>query len=67
LLVASLLTNTPNYSNATPTTTYTVCSKAAHRVAVLAAETLGMDVDAESPRLFCSLIPPNEMKVAALR
>ena len=42
-------------------------SKAAHRVAVLAAEALGLEVGPDSPRLFCSLIPPNEKKVAALR
>jgi hypothetical protein len=43
------------------------CSKAGHRVAVLAKEALGVPVEADSPRLFCSLIPPNEKKVAALR
>lgn len=46
---------------------YIASSKAAHRVSVLATEALGMEVDPGSPRLFCSLIPPNEKKVEALR
>ncbi|KAI8467749.1 MAG: hypothetical protein J3K34DRAFT_429434 [Monoraphidium minutum] len=46
---------------------YIASSKAASRVSVLAREALGMDVDGDSPRLYCSLIPPNEKKVEALR
>jgi hypothetical protein len=36
-------------------------------VAVLATEVLGVELAADSPRLFASLIPPNEKKVEALR
>jgi hypothetical protein len=42
-------------------------SKAAHRVAALASGVLGVPVEEGSPRIFCSLIPPNEKKVEALR
>jgi len=44
------------------------CSKAAHRVATLMQEHFGMaDVTEQSPRLFASLLPPEEKKVEALR
>lgn len=42
-------------------------SKAAHRLVSLLRHTLGMDVEADSPRLFASLIPPNDKKIEALR
>lgn len=45
-----------------------VCSsKAAHRLVSLLRSQLGLDLDEQSPRLFASLIPPNERKIAALR
>jgi hypothetical protein len=46
---------------------YIASSKAAARLVALLRDSLGMDVDADSPRLFASLIPPNEKKVKALR
>lgn len=42
-------------------------SKAAHRLVSLLRSQLGMELDEHSPRLFASLIPPNERKIAALR
>ncbi|GBF99414.1 hypothetical protein Rsub_12246 [Raphidocelis subcapitata] len=46
---------------------YIASSKAAHRVAALATGVLGVPLAQDSPRLFCSLLPPNEKKVEALR
>lgn len=51
-----------------PYPTYFASSKAASRlVSLLTAPPLGLDVAADSPRLFASLIPPNERKIEALR
>jgi hypothetical protein len=45
-----------------------LCSKAAHRVSTLLQEHFGMaDATEDSPRLFASLLPPEEKKVEALR
>jgi hypothetical protein len=45
-----------------------VCSKAAHRVSTLLQEHFDLaDVTEGSPRLFASLLPPEEKKAAALR
>lgn len=46
---------------------YIASSKAARRLVPLLNACLGMEVDELSPRLFASLIPPNEMKIDALR
>ncbi|KAF8063748.1 hypothetical protein HT031_003605 [Scenedesmus sp. PABB004] len=47
---------------------YFASSKAAHRVATLLAAHFGLaDVTPDSPRLFASLLPPEEQKAAALR
>eukprot|EP00775_Hariotina_reticulata_P003709 gene3709-3972_t len=47
---------------------YFASSKAAHRVATLMQEHFGMaDITEQSPRLFASLLPPEEKKVQALR
>ncbi|KAI3426337.1 hypothetical protein D9Q98_008710 [Chlorella vulgaris] len=46
---------------------YIASSKAARRLVPLLSSCLGMEVDEQSPRLFASLIPPNEMKIDALR
>lgn len=47
---------------------YIASSKAANRlVSLLRASSLNLDVDEQSPRLFASLLPPNEKKIAALR
>jgi hypothetical protein len=46
---------------------YIASSKAAHRVAALMGSHFGLELGADSPRLFCSLLPPNEKKVQALR
>jgi hypothetical protein len=44
------------------------CSKAAHRVSTLMQEHFAMsDLTPDSPRLFASLLPPEEKKVEALR
>jgi hypothetical protein len=44
------------------------CSKAAHRVSTLLQEHFDLsDVTEGSPRLFASLLPPEEKKAAALR
>jgi len=43
-------------------------SKAAHRVSTLLQEHFGLaDVTVDSPRLFASLLPPDDKKVEALR
>jgi hypothetical protein len=43
-------------------------SKAAHRVSTLMQEHFSMsDLTPDSPRLFASLLPPEEKKVEALR
>ena len=45
-----------------------LCSKAAHRVSTLLQAHFGLsDVTESSPRLFASLLPPEEKKVEALR
>lgn len=45
-----------------------LCSKAAHRVSTLLQEHFGLsDVTEDSPRLFASLLPPEEKKVETLR
>lgn len=46
---------------------YIASSKAAGRLVTLLNASLGMGVEEGSPRLFASLIPPNERKIAALR
>jgi len=46
---------------------YIASSKAAKRVSPLLKEQLGQDIPEDSPRLFASLLPPNEMKVETLR
>lgn len=46
---------------------YIASSKAGHRVANLLENNLGLKLPADSPRLFCTLLPPNEKKVEALR
>ncbi|KAI7843756.1 hypothetical protein COHA_002654 [Chlorella ohadii] len=46
---------------------YIASSKAAHRLVSLLRSQLGLELDEQSPRLFASLIPPNERKIAALR
>ena len=43
-------------------------SKAAHRVSTLLQEHFGMsDLTEDSPRLFASLLPPDDKKAEALR
>ncbi|KAG2438890.1 hypothetical protein HYH02_010686 [Chlamydomonas schloesseri] len=49
-----------------PFPTYIASSKAAHRVAALSRAVLGLDLPADSPRLFASLLPPEEKKAEAL-
>ena len=46
---------------------YVASSKAAHRISVLMGSLLGIDLPPDSPRLFASLVPPEESKVEALR
>lgn len=46
---------------------YVASSKAVGRLVTLLRASLGMEVDQQSPRLFASLIPPNEKKIEALR
>ncbi len=46
---------------------YVASSKAAHRISVLMGSLLGIDLPPNSPRLFASLVPPEESKVEALR
>lgn len=47
---------------------YFASSKAAHRVSTLMQEHFGMvDLTPDSPRLFASLLPPEEKKVEALK
>lgn len=46
---------------------YIASSKASSRLITLLNASLGMSVDEHSPRLFASLIPPNEKKIEALR
>lgn len=47
---------------------YFASSKAAHRVSTLLQEHFGLaDVTVDSPRLFASLLPPDDKKVEALR
>jgi hypothetical protein len=46
---------------------YIASSKASSRLVTLLNASLGMSVDEHSPRLFASLIPPNEKKIEALR
>lgn len=50
-----------------PYPTYIASSKAAHRVSALSGEVLGLDLPADSPRLYASLLPPEEKKAEALR
>jgi hypothetical protein len=45
---------------------YIASSKAGNRLIPLLNNLLGMDVDEESPRVFHSLIPPNELKLEVL-
>ncbi|KAG2493125.1 hypothetical protein HYH03_008552 [Edaphochlamys debaryana] len=45
---------------------YIASSKAAHRVSALSGAVLGVDLPADSPRLFASLLPPEEKKAEAL-
>ncbi|PNW73936.1 hypothetical protein CHLRE_13g578900v5 [Chlamydomonas reinhardtii] len=49
-----------------PFPTYIASSKAAHRVAALSTSVLGLELAADSPRLFASLLPPEEKKAEAL-
>lgn len=45
-----------------------LCSKAAHRVSTLLQAHFGLsDLTPDSPRLFASLLPPEEKKAEALR
>ncbi|KAL4448327.1 hypothetical protein ABPG75_005546 [Micractinium tetrahymenae] len=46
---------------------YIASSKASSRLVTLLRAGLGMEVEEGSPRIFASLIPPNEKKIAALR
>ena len=46
---------------------YVASSKAAHRISLLMGSLLGIDLPPNSPRLFASLVPPEESKVEALR
>ena len=46
---------------------YVASSKAAHRISVLMGSLLGIDLPPDSPRLFASLVPPEQSKVQALR
>lgn len=46
---------------------YIASSKAASRLVPLLRASLGMEVEVGSPRIFASLIPPNERKIEALR
>jgi len=46
---------------------YIASSKAGHRVSALLRELLGIDIPEGSPRLFASLLPPEEKKAEALR
>lgn len=46
---------------------YIASSKAASRLVPLLRASLGMQVEEGSPRIFASLIPPNERKIEALR
>ena len=46
---------------------YVASSKAAHRISVLMGSLLGIDLPPDSPRLFASLVPPEQSKVEALR
>eukprot|EP00877_Chromochloris_zofingiensis_P013097 jgi/Chrzof1/8040/UNPLg00085.t1 len=46
---------------------YIASSKAGHRVSTLLKEHFGLDIPQDSPRLFASLMPPDEMKADALR
>jgi hypothetical protein len=43
------------------------CSKAGKRVSTLLQEQLGLNIPEDSPRLFASLLPPEEKKAEALR
>lgn len=45
---------------------YIASSKAGHRLSTLLTQNFGLDVPADSPRLFSSLLPPEEKKVEAL-
>lgn len=49
-----------------PSPTYFASSKAGRRLIPLLRSLLNIDVGEESPRVFHSLIPPNEMKLEAL-
>lgn len=45
---------------------YIASSKAGHRVSALMKAVMGVDIPPDSPRLFASLLPPEEAKAAAL-
>lgn len=47
--------------------TYFASSKAGERLVPLLRSLLDIDVDIDSPRIFHSLIPPNELKLEALK
>ncbi|KXZ55807.1 hypothetical protein GPECTOR_2g1357 [Gonium pectorale] len=51
---------------ASPFPVYIVSSKAGHRVSALSQAVLGLDLPPDSPRLFSSLLPPEEKKAEAL-
>ncbi|GIL54086.1 hypothetical protein Vafri_9641 [Volvox africanus] len=51
---------------ATRSPIYIASSKAAHRVSALSSAVLGLDLPSDSPKLFASLLPPEEKKVEAL-
>lgn len=42
-------------------------SKSAHRVSALCKQKLGIDLPEDDPRLYSSLLPPNDKKAEALR
>ncbi|GLC69241.1 hypothetical protein PLESTF_000806100 [Pleodorina starrii] len=51
---------------ATPFPVFIASSKAAHRVSALSSSVLGLELPPDSPRLFASLLPPEEKKAEAL-
>lgn len=46
---------------------YIASSKAAHRISAICKDALGLDIPADSPRMFAALLPPNEAKIQALK
>ena len=50
-----------------PLAVYFASSKAGHRVSALMGTVVGIDLPEDSPRLYASLLPPEEAKAGALR